>query len=208
MSKPIVKFIKTRTNAVTPRKGTPHAVGYDLTCVAELDPAEYNLPENVRMFDTGISVEPPSGYYTEIVPRSSLIKSGYMLGNSIGIIDPDYRGSLKIAIVKIEKHVRDIEAPFKMFQLVLRKYEDYELVVETKRSLTETTRGAGGFGSTDACATVSDSKRSVPTAHSVPVSHVSEILSVAPVFQEVTPHSAECCRNSVFPTSDTIPNPP
>ena len=53
------------------------------------------------MYDSYISVQPPEGYYFEIVPRSSISKLGYILTNSIGIIDPSYRGTLKVVLTKI-----------------------------------------------------------------------------------------------------------
>ena len=78
-------------NAVIPTKAGDQEVGYDLTAINFVK----RLGTNTFMYDTGISVEPPAGYYTEIVPRSSIVKSGYILTNSIGIIDPTYRGTLK-----------------------------------------------------------------------------------------------------------------
>ena len=47
---------------------------------------------DIFFFDTGISVEPPTGYYTELVPRSSIYKQDFIMTNSIGIIDQGYRG--------------------------------------------------------------------------------------------------------------------
>ena len=57
------------------------------------------------MYDTGIQVKPQYGYYFEIVPRSSLSKSGYILANSIGIIDPSYSGNLYIVLIKIDDNL-------------------------------------------------------------------------------------------------------
>lgn len=196
-----VRFTKSVPNAVTPTKGTSFSVGYDLTCITEVFP-EFDLPENVRMFDTGLIVEPPQGYYTEIIPRSSLIKSGHMLANSIGIIDPDYRGSLKIAIAKISEHADDLEPPFRMFQLVLRKYEDYVLVEVEDRNLSGTIRAAGGFGSTDTINSnnVEDSKRSGSLERHVPISEVRRTVCDAPR------SSAEHCCGVASATDDTVTN--
>ena len=102
------------------------------------------------MYDTNISVRPPNGYYFEIVPRSSLSKTGYILTNSIGIIDPTYRGTLKVVITKICPEAHEFELPNKRFQLIPRKYDlNNKLIIKEVDILDETERGDGGFGSTD-----------------------------------------------------------
>mgnify|MGYP001413104252 FL=1 len=139
----IVKFKKHDPNAVIPKKAGKHEVGFDLTCIK----LKKKIGEKTSMFDTGISVQPPNGYYTEIIPRSSIVKTGYILSNNTGIIDPTYRGTLKICLTKIDDTLPDLKLPFVKFQLVLRKFilAEGEEVFE----LTETERGEGGFGSTD-----------------------------------------------------------
>ena len=99
------------------------------------------------MYDTGIIVQPDFGYYTKIVPRSSLVKSGYILKNSIGIIDGSYLGTLKIALTKIDDTLPDLTLPFCCCQLILDRFYHSEL--EEVYSFEETTRGEGGFGSTN-----------------------------------------------------------
>jgi dUTP pyrophosphatase len=140
---PNVKVKKDRPDAVLPTKGNYLAMGYDLTAIDVCK----NYGDKITMFETGISVEPPEGYYTEILPRSSLSKTGYMLANSVGVIDPDYRGTLKLVLIKVDESKPDLVLPFTKCQLVLRKCE-YFNVVETD-VVTETERGSGGFGSTD-----------------------------------------------------------
>ena len=61
-------------NAIIPSKAGPNEVGYDLTAISFVK----KLGLNTFMYDTGISVEPPKGYYTEIVPRSSISKTGFV----------------------------------------------------------------------------------------------------------------------------------
>jgi dUTP pyrophosphatase len=70
-----------------------------------------------------------------------------MLANSVGIIDPDYRGNLLIALKKVNVNSPDLELPFTKCQLVLRKVEDY--LIEEVYKIDNTERGEGGFGSTD-----------------------------------------------------------
>lgn len=139
----IVKFVKTSEKAVTPTRGTPDSVGFDLTAISVVK----RFGSRTTLYDTGIKVQPPFGYYTEIVPRSSLVKTGYVLSNSVGIIDNDFRGNLLIALTKVDDSLPDLELPFTRCQLILRRHEDY-VCIETD-SLEDTIRGEGGFGSTD-----------------------------------------------------------
>ena len=143
-----LQFKKCAEDAVIPTKAYPSDTGYDLTITKlekiiryPTDPAM-----DVVMFDTGIAVACSEGYYTEVVPRSSLSKTGYMLANSVGIIDSSYRGSIKIVLTG-DKNLRNLQLPFKGFQLIIRKRIDAE--VEVVDELDETVRGDGGFGSTN-----------------------------------------------------------
>ena len=61
------------SNAVVPAKAGPNEVGYDLTAISFVK----KIGTHTFMYDTGISVEPPEGYYTEIIPRSSISKTGF-----------------------------------------------------------------------------------------------------------------------------------
>lgn len=140
---PKVYFEITDEKAIVPTKGTPFSVGYDLTAIK----VSKKISDKTTLYDTGIKVQPEPGYYTEIIPRSSIIKTGYILSNSVGIIDSDYTGNLLIALTKVDDSLPNLEVPFCRCQLVLRKYEDYEMVNKTLR---ETERGDKGFGSTDA----------------------------------------------------------
>ena len=138
-------------NAIIPSKAGPSEVGYDLTAITFMK----RLNGNTFMYDTGVSVEPPEGYYTEIVPRSSIVKSGFMLSNSVGIIDPTYRGTLKVVLTKTSKPNKNAKTlgntplltPFTLCQLVVRKHINMGL--EVVNDLTDTSRGAGSFGSTN-----------------------------------------------------------
>lgn len=130
--------------AVVPSKVYHDDVGYDLTII---DVFKVVSPL-VTMYETGIAVKPPAGHYVEIVPRSSLSKSGYVLANSVGIVDPQYRGTLKVALLKVDPNASNIELPFKGFQLIIRKNIcDYPVMVVAE--LDTTLRNFGGFGSTD-----------------------------------------------------------
>ena len=138
---------KTHPDAVTPTRGHDDDAGLDLTAIAiekELDGAK------VILFDTGIAVKPPEGYYCQIVPRSSTSKMGISLANGTGIIDPSYRGSLKLAI-RFHKTHNGIVLPedlvgIRLCQLLIKPLHIAE-VIEVNE-LDDTERGSGGFGST------------------------------------------------------------
>lgn len=140
----IVHFIRDDERAVMPTRGTELSIGYDLTVIDTVK----KFSEKTTLFDTGLKVYPPKGYYTEIVPRSSLSKTGYILANSVGVIDEDYRGRLMIALTKVDDSMPDLVPPFTRCQLILRKAEYYK-AVEAYDDFEDTSRGSGGFGSTD-----------------------------------------------------------
>lgn len=130
-------------SAVIPFKSRFSDVGYDLTIIR----VSKKYTSNTTLYDTGISLSIPFGYYAEIVPRSSLSKTGYMLANSVGIIDNSYRGNLYIPLTKICSDSPDIDLPFRCCQLIFKKQEFVWMKenVETH----ETSRGIRGFGSTN-----------------------------------------------------------
>jgi dUTP pyrophosphatase len=143
---PSVHFIRDDHRAVLPTKGTELSIGYDLTVIDTVK----KFSEKTTLFDTGLKVTPPKGYYTEIVPRSSLSKTGYILANSVGIIDEDYRGRLMIALTKVDDSMPDLVPPFTRCQLILRKGYYYKVDDVTEYYKEDnTSRGSGGFGSTD-----------------------------------------------------------
>jgi dUTP pyrophosphatase len=155
----MLKFKLHSTNAVAPTKASPEESGYDLTAVSFVK----RLGPHTFMYDTEVSVEPPSGYYTEIVARSSIVKTGFMLSNNVGVIDSSYRGTLKIVLTDVDskgkmlpnkinyitrKEGRPMTCPFTLTQLIVRKRHNFD--VEIVSDLSSTYRGEGGFGSTGA----------------------------------------------------------
>ncbi len=117
--------------------------GYDLWLI-EIDK---KINETTTRYDTCIKIQPEEGWHVEILPRSSLSNSGYMLSNSVGLIDSSYRGTLKVTLTKIANDAEDIKLPFKAVQMVLRKNVHY--ICEETEELDDTERGEGGFGSTN-----------------------------------------------------------
>jgi len=142
--KPSIKVFKSNENAVIPSKAFEEDAGYDLTIISKIK--DFN--SKTSLYDTGIKIEVDEGYYTEIVPRSSISKFGYILANNIGIIDNHYRGNLMIALTKIADDAPDISLPFKCCQLIIRKQIEANLYEVIDNSLSSTVRDEGGFGST------------------------------------------------------------
>jgi deoxyuridine 5'-triphosphate nucleotidohydrolase len=140
---PLCKIYKTEENAVVPSKTRESDVGYDLTIIKEVK----RFNKSTVLYDTGIKLLIQDGYYIEIVPRSSISKSGYMLSNSVGIIDQSYRGNIMVSLTKIDTDSPDIELPFKCCQLIIRK-QYYVNMIEVGYSFDETDRNEGGYGST------------------------------------------------------------
>lgn len=131
------------SNAVLPTKAHSDDVGYDVTLISEVE----RLSSKTAMYDTGIIVAPLSmNTYVELVPRSSLHKLGYVLANSVGIIDPNYRGTLKVVLTKVDDDLPDITLPFKCVQMIVRNLELSE-IIQIERLDSNTKRGNGGFGS-------------------------------------------------------------
>ncbi len=96
---------------------------------------------------TGLFIELPIGYEAQVRPRSGLAtEKGVTVLNSPGTIDADYRGEIGVILVNLSNDDFVIENGERIAQLIIAKHERAEWIeVET---LTETSRGEGGFGST------------------------------------------------------------
>jgi len=140
---PRCNVVAVDEKAEIPSKEHWSDVGYDLSIISKVK--DFN--KKTSLYDTGIKIQVDFGYYAEIVPRSSLSKSGYMLANSVGIIDNSYRGNLMVALIKIDDEAPEITFPFKCCQLIIREQVFTSLGVIDY--IDETKRGEGGFGSTD-----------------------------------------------------------
>lgn len=142
-----IQFQKDNDNAIIPTKGDNKSSnsGYDLTIISKYK----KLGENTFLYDTGIKVKVPLGFYTMIAPRSSISKTGYILSNNIGIIDNSYRGNLLIALTKIDNSKPDLELPLRIGQLIIMPFIHTIAYEVSNISENETSRGAGGFGSTN-----------------------------------------------------------
>ena len=141
---PVCEFIKIVPTAFSPSKGRATDEGYDLHLIS----VDKQISAITTRYDTGLIIVPPDNWHVEVLPRSSLSNSGYMLANSVGLIDESYRGSIKVVLTKIDPSAKDLELPFKAVQIVLRK--SYHFLCDEASSIKDQTdRGSGGFGSTN-----------------------------------------------------------
>ncbi len=139
---PVLGFNLKDERAVLPSKRIID-VGFDLTII---DVAKH-ISDKITLYETGVALDIPLGYYVEMVPRSSISKTGYMLANSVGVIDPCYTGTIKVPLIKIDDSMPNIELPVRIAQLIVKPYA----VAHSKQvyDISATTRGDGGFGSTN-----------------------------------------------------------
>lgn len=133
---------RTRTDAVAPSKERVTDSGYDLTIVDVVK----KFHNKTTLYTTGIKVQPSFGWYLDVVPRSSIIKSGYMLANNVGIIDRAYTGEIMIALIKVDESAPDLELPCRIAQMIPRRIAHVDFVEVD--DIGQTTRNDGGFGST------------------------------------------------------------
>ena len=129
------------SDAKLPTRGSPGAVGYDLHCSVD-----FNLDGlNHICVPTGISCQMPPGVYGRVAPRSGLaVKHGVHI--LAGVIDPDYTGEIKVLMCSLNGSTKRFQKGDRIAQLILERCE-VPPVVEVDH-LSDTDRGAGGFGST------------------------------------------------------------
>ena len=127
-----------------PERATEHAAGYD---VRSSEKALTLQPGEIRLVSTGLVVELPEGIECQVRPRSGLaLKHGITLPNSPGTIDPDNRGELRVIMQNLGTEAVTLERGERIAQLVFARFETP--VIEQADELSNTGRGAGGFGST------------------------------------------------------------
>jgi len=139
-----VKFKKIHANAKLPVKGSLHAACYDVyanSITFDGDKVKVGL---------GFKTEIPVGYKGIIVPRSNLTKYNWVLNNSFGVIDADYRGEWMSIFTPIQIGSIVPDFPYGVGDRVAQIYFDKVLDIELVEvvELSDTERGEGGFGST------------------------------------------------------------
>lgn len=139
-----IKIINKSQHAL-PHYETIASAGMDLR--ANLAEPITLQPMERTIVKTGLFIELPIGYEAQVRPRSGLAaKKGITVLNAPGTVDADYRGEIGVILVNLSTEAFTVENGERVAQLVIAKHEraEWEEVAE----LSETARGAGGFGST------------------------------------------------------------
>lgn len=141
----VLKIERLAHNKNIPEYKTEGAAGMDL-CAAIETPVTLK-PLERALIPTGMKIELEHGYEAQIRPRSGLsIKHGITLINCVGTIDEDYRGEVCVPVVNLSNETYTIEPQERIAQMIIARVEQAK--IEVVAELTETVRGAGGFGST------------------------------------------------------------
>lgn len=137
--------IINKSNNPLPHYATPLSAGIDI-CAYLPDPIRL-APGERCLIPTGLFLELPEGYEAQIRPRSGwALKSGITILNSPGTIDADYRGEVGIILINMGQEAVTIASGDRIAQMVIARYES--ITWREASSLSDTKRGAGGFGHT------------------------------------------------------------
>lgn len=140
-----VKIINKSDNQL-PAYETANSAGMDLRAYLPEGPVTLK-PMQRMLIPTGLFMEIPEGYEGQVRPRSGLaIKNGITVLNTPGTIDADYRGEVKIILINLSDTDFVINSGERVAQIIFAKCEQMEVI--NVESLSETERGAGGFGHT------------------------------------------------------------
>ena len=143
-----IKCKKLRENADLPTRGTALAAGADLYALLPDGAERVTIPpQGKHAFPTGIAVEIPEGYVGLVFARSGIAcKRQLAPANCVGVIDADYRGELTVFLQNNGAEPQTVESGERIAQLVITPCLAIE--IEETGTLTDTARGAAGFGST------------------------------------------------------------
>lgn len=136
-----VRLAKTHPDAVIPTYAHSSDGGMDLTAIA-MDSSKEEYTE----YDTGVSLAIPNGFVGLVYPRSSISKYDLILANHVGVIDSQYRGSIKLRFRVGGDNIYKVGDRIAQLIIIPRPQVSFNVVEE----LDETQRQEGSFGSTDA----------------------------------------------------------
>jgi dUTP pyrophosphatase len=144
-----IKLQKVTEDARMPIKGSEHAAAYDVYAHSITDKGGHKVCVGL-----GFKIEIPKGYKGIIVPRSNLTKFQWVLNNSFGVIDSDYRGELMAIFTRLEFNTSSggsvEDFPYNVGDRVAQIYFEEVLPIsfDIVPELESSERGDGGFGST------------------------------------------------------------
>lgn len=140
-----IKTLEHHEGLPLPSYGSAEAACMDV--YAAINEPVILQPLDRKVIPTGFCIGIPQGYEVQVRSRSgNPLKTGLMIANGIGTIDSDYRGELGIIVINANKEPVTIERGFKIAQICVQPI--YQIQWEQVETLSETERGAGGFGST------------------------------------------------------------
>ncbi|XP_021081954.2 deoxyuridine 5'-triphosphate nucleotidohydrolase, mitochondrial [Mesocricetus auratus] len=136
-----LRFVRLSEHATAPTRGSARAAGYDLYSAYD-----YTIPPMEKaIVKTDIQIAVPSGCYGRVAPRSGLAVK-HFIDVGAGVIDEDYRGNVGVVLFNFGKEKFEVKKGDRIAQLICERifYPDLEEV----KTLDDTERGSGGFGST------------------------------------------------------------
>lgn len=137
-----IKIINKSNNPL-PRYESEQAAGMDIRCAIDAPVTLHPLER--KLIKTGLFLELPAGFEAQIRPRSGLaLKRGLTVLNTPGTIDADYRGEIGVILINLSSEDQIIEPGERICQMVIARHEQPEII--EVEELSETERGAGGFG--------------------------------------------------------------
>ena len=140
-----IKIKRLNKRAKIPTFGTEFSAGADLYCAEEHEIS--GCSGQKCSIGTGISMEIPEGYVGLVFARSGLAcKNGLRLCNSVGVIDADYRGEIKVVLHNDSEYVREIKPGERVAQMIIMPYPKVSFI--EVEELSDTVRGESGFGGT------------------------------------------------------------
>eukprot|EP00731_Ephydatia_muelleri_P017829 Em0010g927a len=137
----ILRVKRLSENSTLPTRASSLAAGYDLYSARDT----VVPPEGKQLVETDIAIAVPEGCYGRVAPRSGLAWKHH-IDVGAGVIDRDYRGNVGVVLFNLGKQEFHVKKGDRIAQLVLERV--CTPTVEEVEELTETDRGAGGFGST------------------------------------------------------------
>lgn len=144
--KECLSFKRLDPKALLPTRGSPSAAGLDLYSIEAIS----LKPKERRLIPTGLAVAIPEGCYGRLAPRSGLATQKG-IDVLAGVIDADYRGEIGCLLYNAGEETIDLPAQTRICQLIIEKIITPDAVWVD--SLADTSRGSGGFGSTDGSST-------------------------------------------------------
>ena len=159
-SSPDLRVTKISDDVLIPTRATADSIGYDLYCYSQEDIVIE--PNKIVIIPTGVIIEPPPGTYARIAPRSGLTVNN-SLTTLAGVVDPDYRGEVKVVLQNFGESPQIIKNKDKIAQFILEQAT--VATVDVVDQLSSTERGSGSFGSTDANTTKNKRDTTFPQAN-------------------------------------------